>query len=158
MAPEQLLDLLPKVAAAVAETAAFIRHERKHFSPSDIELKSFNDLVSYVDREAEERLTAACTALMPGSGFIREEGDDLRSEADYRWIIDPLDGTTNFIHDIPAYCISLALQYREETILGIVHDVPRDEVFSAVKRKGAWKNGEPMQVSIAKELGRGLIA
>jgi myo-inositol-1(or 4)-monophosphatase len=145
------------VRRIVAEAAKFILEERKNFSDDKIEFKRHNDLVSYVDRESERRLTQGFAALLPDAGFIREEGGDLRPEAEYRWIIDPLDGTTNFIHDVPAYCISVALQYRATTILGIVHDVPRGEVFFAIKGQGAWLGDRLIQASRHGELGQALL-
>jgi myo-inositol-1(or 4)-monophosphatase len=154
-------EITPAFAEAVkritAEAAQFILHERKHFDEGKIEFKRYNDMVSYVDRESERILTEAFTALLPGSGFIREEGGDLNADADYRWIIDPLDGTTNFIHDVPAYCISVGLQYKGITILGVIHDVPRGEVFFAIKGKGAWRDEQPIRVSNHAELGMALL-
>lgn len=143
----------------VLEVGDFIRQERKRFSLSDVQSKGGrNNLVSYVDFTAEAKLTEACESLIPGSGFIREEGGDLRADAEYRWIIDPLDGTTNFIQDIPAYCISLALQHREETVLGIVYDIPREEYFLAERGGGATRNGEPIRVSSCADRADALLA
>jgi myo-inositol-1(or 4)-monophosphatase len=141
----------------VAEAAKFIQKERKSFSDDKIELKGVNDLVSYVDRESERRLTQGFTALLPDSGFIREEGGDLRPEADYRWIIDPLDGTTNFIHGVPAYCVSVGLQYMGETIMGIIHDAAHGEVFFTIKGKGAWLDDQPIHVSSHRQLTASLL-
>ncbi len=155
--PEISTAFANNVKRIVAEAAKFIQEERKNFSDDKIEFKGYNDLVSYVDRESERRLTQAFTALLPDSGFIREEGGDLRPEADYRWIIDPLDGTTNFMHDVPAYCISVGLQYRGETILGIIHDAPRGEVFFAIKGQGAWLGERRLQVSKHDRLGNSLL-
>lgn len=145
--PEITPQFADHVKRIVAEAAKFILQERRNFSDDKIEFKRYNDMVSYVDRESERQLTQGFSSLLPGSGFIREEGGDLHPDAAYRWIIDPLDGTTNFIHDVPAYCISVGLQYHGETILGIVHDVPRGEVFFAIKGRGAWRDGQPIKVS-----------
>lgn len=143
----------------VREVGAFIREERKNFSLQKVESKGGpNDLVSYVDRTAEERLTAGCQQILPGCGFIREEGGELNPGADYRFIIDPLDGTNNFVHDIPAYCISLAMQYQQETVLGIVYDIPREEFYFAVKGEGATRNGLPIRVSETDTFAKGLFA
>lgn len=151
--------LLESLESLVRETGQFIRQERLRFTESDIQVKgSRNDLVSYVDIGAEARLTAGCEALLPGSGFIREEGGDLHPDARYRWIIDPLDGTTNFMRDIPSYCISLALQEAGETIVGIVYDVPRDEYFLARAGRGASRNGQPIKVSEVGELPDALLS
>ena len=154
---QDLQDLLQQLLPAIQSSVDFIRHERRTFSRSDVEHKSYNDLVSYVDRTAEEQLTEACGQIIPGSGFIREEGNDIHSQNDFRWIIDPLDGTTNFIHDLPAYCISLALQHQEKTVLGVVHDVTGGEVFTAIKGGGAYKDGQPIRVSAMQELRSALL-
>lgn len=143
-----ILSLAKDIQILVKGTGKFIRDERERFTTGQVEFKEGrNNLVSYVDRSSEERLTTGCSALIPGSGFIREEGGTLNPEAAYRWIIDPLDGTTNFIHNIPSYCISLALQKDEETILGVVYDVPRDVYYQAIAGHGATANGKPIQVS-----------
>jgi myo-inositol-1(or 4)-monophosphatase len=155
--PEITTAFALNVKRIVAEAAKFILEERNNFDEDKIEFKRYNDMVSYVDRESERRLTQGFTALLPESGFIREEGGDLRPEAEYRWIIDPLDGTTNFIHDMPAYCISVGLQYRGVTILGIVHDVPHGEVFFAIKGKGAWRDDRPIKVSAHADLSMALL-
>ena len=155
--PEITPSFATNVKRIVAEAARFILEERKNFSDEKIEFKGYNDLVSYVDRESEIRLTQGFAALLPDSGFIREEGGDLRPDAPYRWIIDPLDGTTNFMHGVPAYCISVGLQYQGTTILGIVHDVPRGEVFMAIKGQGVWCNDLPIKVSNHGALGAALL-
>jgi myo-inositol-1(or 4)-monophosphatase len=153
----QLPEWMVAAKAIIADTAAWILHERSTFSPEKIEHKAFNDLVSYVDRESEQRLKAAFEKLIPGSGFIGEEGGSYDAQADWRWIVDPLDGTTNFMHNVPAYCISVGLQYKGETLLGIVHDVPRGEVFEAQKGKGAFCNGQKISVSATPDLSGALL-
>ena len=149
-----MASLLPGVAAV----ADFIEGERKTFHAGQIEHKGYNDLVSYVDRESERRLREFCEGLLPGSGFMGEEGGTTLPDADYIWITDPLDGTTNFIHDIPAYAISIALQYRGETVLGVVRDVPRRETFHAVLGGGAFLDGRPIRASVAADLRSALLA
>jgi len=152
-------NLIPEIEQLVIETGAFISEEREQFSAQKVESKTGrNNLVSYVDREAEDRLTLRCRELIPEAGFIREEGGDERPEAPYRWIIDPLDGTTNFIHDIPFYCISLALQFEEKTILGIVYDVPRAGLYRAQLGEGAYLNGHRIYTSKTSELSDSLLS
>ncbi len=145
--------------ALVREVGAFIREERRGFTEQRIEYKGGpNDLVSYVDRTAEERLTIGCEQIIPGCGFIREEGGDLRADAEFRFIIDPLDGTNNFIHDIPAYCISLALQHNGQTEMGIIYDIPREEFYFAQIGTGATRNDQPIHVSNKPSFSVGLFA
>lgn len=150
--------LLAELIEGVAHVADFILAERATFTHTHVEHKGFNDLVSYVDREAEERLRQLAERLLPGSGFLGEEGGATHADADYLWITDPLDGTTNFIHDIPAYAISMALHYKGEAVLGVVQDVPRRETFSAYLGGGAYLNGERIQVSGAADLRSALLA
>lgn len=136
----------------------FIRREAKAFTVDKIEYKGINNMVSYVDKTAEDMLVKGCSMLIPNSGFINEETGETTSDSPYRWIIDPLDGTTNFIHGVDCYSVSVALQYEEETILGYVYHVPNDEMFGAEKGKGAWMNGSPIRVSAAPKLANALIA
>lgn len=152
------LDLSEQLRPLIYEAAKFMRTEQANFSTDKVEFKGRNDLVSYVDKSVEEMLVKGCEKLIPGSGFILEEGDDVKTSSDFRWIIDPLDGTTNYIHQLPNWCISLALQHEEKTVLGIVYDVSHDEYFHAVAGHGATRNGTPIQVSNAPYLERSLLA
>lgn len=151
------MSIKDKVEALVRETGDWIASERKSFSREMIEMKGKNDLVSYVDRTAEERLTQALELILPGSGFIREEGGIL-NRGEQNWIIDPLDGTTNYIHGVPVYCVSVALQVANELTLGFVYDPERKEMFTAEKGKGAFLNGNKIQVSNTPILADALIA
>lgn len=151
------MSIKDKVEALVRETGDWIASERKIFSREMIEMKGKNDLVSYVDRTAEERLTQALELILPGSGFIREEGGIL-NRGEQNWIIDPLDGTTNYIHGVPVYCVSVALQVANELTLGFVYDPERKEMFTAEKGKGAFLNGSKIQVSNTPILADALIA
>ena len=152
-----LKSLMNGLLKAMHANADFLRNARKDFKPGDIEFKNSNDLVSFVDRESENRLQAACTLLLPESGFILEEGGTDGADREYRWIIDPLDGTTNFVHDLPAWCMSVALQKNEETVLGVVYDVPHQEVFSAILGQGAFRNGVSIRVSEQDKLSGALV-
>jgi myo-inositol-1(or 4)-monophosphatase len=146
------------VCEAVRATGNFIRGERNTFSPSNIEYKGLNDMVSYVDKTAEEQLVKALSILLPSSGFITEENTNNTRSADYNWIIDPLDGTTNFIHGVPCYCISVALMLRESLIMGVVYEINLDECFYAFENGGAFLNGKKISVSETGELKRSLLA
>jgi myo-inositol-1(or 4)-monophosphatase len=149
-------DELQKIILATGE---FMHHEFLHFDRGSIERKkSYKDVVSYVDKTAENMLREGCEKLIPGSGFIMEESGEIDADRDWRWIIDPLDGTTNFVHGAPVYSISLALQKAGQTVLGVVYDVERKEYFFAEKGKGAFLNGRPVQVSPASMLEESLMA
>lgn len=147
-----------EVNALVLETGAFIRNESTHFSLDRVEKKGKNDLVSYVDKEAERKLVQGLLKLIPESGFITEEGTIHKSGSRYNWIIDPLDGTTNFIHGLPVYSISLALQEYSELILGVVYEINRNELFYSWKGGGVYLNDHEIRVSPCKELSNSLIA
>lgn len=149
--------LMDGLLKAMHTNADFLRAARLDFKPGDVEFKNSDDLVTFVDRESENRLRAACALLLPESGFILEEGGKDGADREYRWIIDPLDGTTNFVHDLPAWCMSVALQRNEKTVLGVVYDVPHQEVFSAIIGQGAFKNGDPIRVSEQEKLSGALV-
>jgi myo-inositol-1(or 4)-monophosphatase len=152
------LQTLTSVAGeAVREAAAFIRGEAGRVEPGQIEEKHLNGLVSYVDRTAEEMLVERLGRLLPEAGYITEEGTVEAREADLKWIIDPLDGTTNFLHGVPHYSISVALQKGGELVLGIVHHVPLDEHYTAWAGGGAWCNGERIAVSTRTPLRQALV-
>ena len=95
---------------------------------------------------------------MPEAGFIVEEKSIAEQQADYQWIIDPIDGTTNFVHGVPLFCISIALAFKNEVILGVIYNPMTEELFSAYKDGGAFLNGHPIQVSKAEKLEDSLIA
>ncbi len=148
--------LLPGVIATASEAARFIQKERNNFSYSSVEQKGLNDLVSYVDREAEKLIVESLRRLFPAAGFITEE-ETATEKADYNWIIDPLDGTTNFIHGIPGYAVSIALEHQQQIVLGVVYEISRDECFSAHLNEGAFLNGKKIGVSSRSSLSEALI-
>lgn len=157
MQPSQLQQILPQVISTANLAAEFIRNERSSFSYSSVEIKGLNDLVSYVDKTAEEIITSQLLKILPQAGFIVEE--NTRNERnDYNWIVDPLDGTTNFVHGIPCYAVSIALEHNGEILLGVVNEVSRHECFYAIKDKGAFLNEKPIQVSKQASLSESLIA
>ncbi len=142
------------------EVAAFLRKESQGFDKSNIEHKGLNDLVSYVDREAEKKLVAQLSDLLPESEFLTEEDPNRHGLTDkkYHWVIDPLDGTTNFMHGIPVFAISVALLEDGESVVGVVYEVNRDEAFYAWKGGGAYCNKKSIQVSPVQEMSESLLA
>lgn len=150
--------LINQISEAIISTGAFIRNERKTFVRESVEIKGLNDLVSYVDRTAEERLQTIISELLPGSGFINEESGSHNTDSEYVWIIDPLDGTTNFIFNLPLYSISVALQHNGETVLGWVYGIMQDELFFAQKNVGAYLNGTQFHCSRTPHLSESLLA
>lgn len=148
--------LLPHVITIAREAADFISAERKRFNESKVEVKGLHDLVSYVDRGAEQLIVSRLRDALPGSGFITEE-NTATNRAEYNWIIDPLDGTTNFIHGLTCYAVSIALEHESEILLGVVLEVSRSECFSAVKGGGAFLNGNKIQISGRSMLHESLV-
>jgi len=142
----------------VEKVGEFIREELGKVSNNEIEKKSYNSLVSYVDKTAEEKLVKGLQGILPGATFLTEEETISAEEGEYRWIIDPLDGTTNFLHQLPHFAISVALQHKDQMILGIVYDVTKQESFYAWKNGGAFLNGEKISVSQKKETANALVA
>ena len=148
--------LLAKVISTAKDTGNWIRAERETFSQVKVEVKGLNDLVSYVDRGAEQKIVTELTNHFP-AGFIVEE-NSLSGKQEYNWIVDPLDGTTNFVHGIPCYAVSIALEYKGEIILGVVYEINRDECFYATKGGGSFLNTISIRVSETKFLKDSLIA
>ncbi|MBX7124603.1 MAG: inositol monophosphatase [Cyclobacteriaceae bacterium] len=148
-----------EVIEACLETGAFIHEESLRFDRSRIEQKEgFNNLVSYVDKESERRLVAALGKIVPGSGFLAEEGTSTKGTNAYRWIIDPLDGTTNFTHGLAPFAISVALADETETVLGVVYEVNARECFHSRKGAPAFLNGRQIKVSTIKTMSESLFA
>ena len=157
MTPAELNKILPAVIETAKAAGAFIRKERAGFQYERVEVKGLNDLVSYVDKTSEEMVVNCLKGLIAGAGFIVEE-NTVSEKRDYNWIVDPLDGTTNFVHGIPCYAVSIALEFKGDVILGVVYEVSRDECFSAVTGSGAFLNGQAIHVSARKNLSESLIA
>lgn len=140
------------------ETGDFILREKSKVGTADIELKSLNSLVSYVDKNAEEQLVRELRKLLPEAGFITEEDTPTEKAEQYNWIIDPLDGTTNYLHGIPVFAISVALMDKNEVVLGAIYELGQKEMFTAWKGGGAYLNGQKIRVSPNTEMTQSLIA
>jgi myo-inositol-1(or 4)-monophosphatase len=123
-----------------------------------VEVKSFNQLVSYVDKTAEEILVKGLSAALPEAGFITEEETIATQNKEWMWVIDPLDGTTNFIHNLPVYSVSIGLLKNNKPMMGIVYEVNKDEMFYAWNGGGAFLNGQPISVKTNADLGKSLLA
>ena len=150
--------LTDKVISLTKEVGEFIRGEALIFDREHVEYKGLNDMVSYVDKTAEIEIVRGLSSLLPQAGFVTEEKTNTKLEENYNWIIDPLDGTTNFIHGIPTFSISIALKYQEELILGVVYEISRDECFSAWKNGGAYLNTKRISVSKTPKIANTLLA
>jgi myo-inositol-1(or 4)-monophosphatase len=150
--------LCDKVLGISRLTGNFIRKESLSFNDSKIELKGLNDLVSYVDKEAEQQLVSNLSKLIPEAGFITEEKTINKVGETYNWIIDPLDGTTNFIHGVPTYSVSIALYEEDKPVLGVVYEINRGELFYAYKDGPAFLNNAVITVSKRNSLADCLLA
>jgi len=136
----------------------FISDEAKKFSAGDIEIKGHNNFVTYVDKESEKLLVDELSKILPGSGFIAEEDTVERSDKEFTWIIDPLDGTTNYIHHLPVYSISIALMQDNELILGVVYEINNEECFYSWKGGNAYMNDQVIKVTDTFELEQAFLA
>lgn len=124
----------------------------------DIDHKGSIDLVTDVDLASEKLIREAISTYYPRHEILAEEGGLSESSSEYRWIVDPLDGTTNYAHGYPIFCVSIALECKGEALLGVVYDPMRDELFSAERGGGATLNQRPICVSKTAELMQGLLS
>jgi len=155
-----LTDVLKESSLLVRDTGQWILHQSSQFTSSDIIYKGTNDLVSFVDQQAEAKLKQGLSAIFPEAEFIAEETSaDYEEVGDgYYWVIDPLDGTTNFLHKLPIFAVSVGLIYQKQPILGLIYEPNRDELFTAVQGHGAHLNGVPIRVSPENSLSKSLLA
>ncbi len=147
-----------QVREVARETGDYIRQEQTVFSEKDIEAKGTHNYVTRVDTGAEEKIMRSLKKILPRAGFIAEEDTASKREEDLNWIIDPLDGTTNFIHGLPPYAISIALANRNEVLVGVVYETILDECFYAWKGGKAFLNGNTIRVSAKEKVSDALIA
>lgn len=154
----QYIQITNKVIEVSKKAGAFIREQRKTFDPAKIEYKGLNDLVSYVDKTAEQIIVAGLEEILPEAGFITEEKTTTKVGERFNWIIDPLDGTTNFIHGLPVFSVSIALKEYDELVVGVVYEVNQDECFYASKGSPAYLNGKEIKVSNIDTVAGSLLA
>lgn len=153
-----LAPLTKEVCSIAKETGAFLLAELGKVSSIQIEEKSLNSLVSYVDKKAEEMIVAELKKMLPDAGFLTEEETVEQTNPTCRWIIDPLDGTTNFLFGLPCFAVSIALECEGELQLGVIYEPNRDECFYAWKGGGAWCNGQAINCRENAELKDSLLA
>lgn len=140
------------------EAGEFIRNEAFTFSSKDVEYKSAHDLVSFVDKRAESLLVEKLGLLIPGCGFITEEDNSRLVAEEFNWIIDPLDGTTNFVHGLPCYCVSIALFQNNVPVIGVVYEINANECFYSWSKAPAYLNGSVIRCSAPVSLNQSLLA
>ena len=161
----QQLEIATRATAIAIEAGVLIRGFFERGVTT--EYKGDVDLVTEADRASEKLITERLAAAFPSHGIYGEEGVRQRIDSEYRWYVDPLDGTTNFAHGFPVFCVSLGLEHRPpgltagqdgELIAGVVYDPTRDELFVTEKGNGAWLNGRRIHVSGTKRLAEALLA
>jgi myo-inositol-1(or 4)-monophosphatase len=152
-----LENLTNKVCTLATETGEFLKQEISKLTTTDIQSKGLHDYVTRVDRESERRVVEQLSGLLPGSGFIAEENKEL-SPGEFTWVVDPLDGTTNFIHGVPLYCISIGLMHQDETILGVVYEPNLKECFYTWQSAPSYLNKKIIHVSETPAISTALFA
>ncbi len=150
--------LCSRVQEIARHAGNFIREEGAKITSSDIEVKSVSSLVTYVDKTSEANIVSALKQLLPGSGFIAEEGTATATNEKFKWIIDPLDGTTNYLHGIAPHAVSIGLAEDDNLVLGVIYEITADEMFYAWKESPAFLNGKEICVSTASNAEDTLIA
>ena len=164
-----MLEELTRGVCEIAKQAgAYIREERRKFSLESVERKHAHDYVSYVDKGSEKQIVSALRQLLPEAGFITEEGTTKMEEGRCKmeedsaispqpsaltWVVDPLDGTTNFIHQYAPYAVSIALLQGKEILIGVVYEVCHDECYCAWKGGGAYVElkGESLKLKVSNQ-------
>jgi fructose-1,6-bisphosphatase/inositol monophosphatase family enzyme len=159
-APEDLLDELLEVAMRVATGAAEVLRQYSPARLKEVSTKSSpTDLVSEADRASEAYIVSELRAARPSDSFVGEEGTSYSGTSRVSWVADPLDGTTNFFFDLPAFSVSLAAEYDGRAVVGVVVDVSRRETWSGAAGRGAWCNGAPCHVANGRSvLATALVA
>lgn len=146
MTEKELAQLCQKAMPIVRKASEFIFGEFGKVGDDSIIAKEKYSLVSYVDQKAEEILVEGLSKILPEAKFMTEEGTVDQDKGAIRWVIDPLDGTTNFLHNIPHFSVSVALEVNDELVIGIVEEVNRKDTYYAWKGGGAFLNGNPIKV------------
>src|SRR5579859_7432069 len=148
-------DFVTPMQALAREAGALLM---SYFGKVSIEYKGDVDLVTQADRASEKMIVERIRQQWPDHDLIGEEGSRRETGSHFRWYVDPLDGTTNFAHGFPVFCVSIALEYKGEGIAGVIYDPCRDEMFAAEKGAGAQLNGRQARVSSTRLLKESLVA
>jgi len=155
--PENSTDTLFNTCLFAAQCAGKYVYNRFNQAVT-VDYKGKTNLVTQVDHKAEEMIISIIRDVFPDHRILAEESPELVSDSPYRWIIDPLDGTTNFVHGVPIFSVSIAVEYQNEVYMGVVYDPCRQELFSAIKGHGAYLNKEAIRVSATPSLIKSLTA
>ncbi len=150
---------ITKQVCKLARTAGeYLKGEIDKIDFSDVETKGLHNFVTYIDKTSEKMLMEGLKKILPEAGFIAEESPDAETADRFNWVIDPLDGTTNYIHRVPVYSVSIALMEKDSVIAGVVYEPGRDECFYAWRDSKAYLNGRVIQVSRTETVGDSLFA
>jgi len=142
---------------AAREAGKFLKLSVGKVRSVEVKQGEERNLVSEIDRGAEERIIAIIKRHYPTHAILAEESGGSRAPAEFRWIIDPLDGTTNFLHGVPIFCVSIGIERKGEVVGGVVYDPNLDEMFTAEKGSGAFVNGKRLKVSTSGSLAESLL-
>ena len=143
---------------AAKEAGKFLKHNLGKVKEITVKNGQEKNLVTEIDKKSEELVVSIIRKHFPGHDILAEEsGSEHGKQSEYRWIIDPLDGTTNFTHGLPIYCVSIGLERKGEVIAGVIYDPNLDELFSAEKGRGAFLNGRRLRVSQTPSLNQSLL-
>lgn len=147
-----------QVCRLVETTSDFIREERRNFCIDGIETKGVHNYVTYVDKASEEKLVKGLSSIVPEAGFIVEEQTSVSRGEQFNWVVDPIDGTTNFIHGAPPFAISVALMEGPQVVLGVILEIFSGELFYAWKGGKAYLNDKEIHVSNTERVKDSLLA
>ncbi len=150
--------MLTNAVKAARQAGDIINFASRDLGQLKIQTKSFNDFVSEVDQAAEKAIIDTLKSAYPDHGFLGEEGGDINETAENIWIIDPLDGTTNFLHSFPQYCVSIALQQKGVITQAVIYDPVHNDLFTATKGRGAFLNDKRIRVGSRIKLQEALIS
>ncbi|OFY18282.1 MAG: inositol monophosphatase [Bacteroidetes bacterium GWF2_29_10] len=150
-------NLSDKVCNIALEAGNYIQEKAKSLKNKDVEVKGLNNFVTYIDKKSEELIVDRLLKLLPEAGFIVEENSIDKKSEDLVWVVDPLDGTTNFIHGVPCYSISIALMRKGEGVIGTVYEPSRNEMFHTYFECNTYLNKEIVRVSEVKTLKDSLL-
>jgi myo-inositol-1(or 4)-monophosphatase len=150
--------MLTIAVKAAREAGRIINRASQDVGALKIQSKTFNDFVSEVDRSAEQAIIDTIRDAYPTHGFFGEETGKSNQQSDDIWIIDPLDGTTNFLHNFPQYCVSIALQQKGVLTQAVIYDPVRNDLFTATKGRGAFLNDKRIRVTNRTKLQASLIS
>lgn len=142
---------------AAREAGLFLKESVGNVRSIEIKKGEERNLVSEIDKASEAMIIGALKSRFPSHAILAEESGAADTTAEYRWVIDPLDGTTNFLHGLPIFCVTIGLEFRGEIVAGVVYDPNRDELFTAEQGSGAFLNGQRLAVTSTDELIRSLL-